>query len=79
MIIENFKPDEEQSKLIAEKLNYLSNAVDRLNRFDWNGLALSIVISISINLAVDTDGGRLLYKLFEQAFNEAIKLLPHHL
>lgn len=75
-IIENFNPPQEQLEYITDQLKYLADAVDRLNKFDWRGLALSIVVGIAINLTVDTEGGRLLFKLFEQAFQSALLLLP---
>lgn len=75
MIAEEFKPTPEQSEFISERLEYLSRAADRLNRFDWNGLAISVVVSIAVNLSVDTERGRLLYTLFKAAFQTTTKLL----
>jgi hypothetical protein len=75
LVIENFNPTQEQLASINERLDYLGKAVDRLNRFDWKGIALSVVVSIAINLTVDTEGGRLLLKLFQQSFEAIIKLL----
>jgi hypothetical protein len=75
LVCKNFSPTQEQLKIIDERLDYLSKAVDRLNRFDWKGLALSIVVSISVNLCVDTDGGRKLLELFKQAFTGVLHLL----
>lgn len=74
-IIENFKPSPDQMESINSQLDYLANAVDRLNRFDWRGLAISTLIGIAINLSVDTERGRLLFRLFQQAFHAAEKLL----
>jgi hypothetical protein len=75
MIAEEFKPTPEQSQFINERLDYLSRAADRLNRFDWNGLAISIVVSIAVNLSVDTERGRVLFSLFKAAFQATTKLL----
>jgi hypothetical protein len=75
MIAEEFKPTPEQSQFINERLNYLAQAVDRLNRFDWNGLAISVVVNIAINLSVDTERGRVLYTMFKAAFQATTKLL----
>jgi len=76
LVEENFQLDLEQTKHINEQLNYLSDAVERLNRFDWRGLAISIVMSIAANLCVDTEKGKLLFDLFRQAINSTTKLLP---
>ncbi len=75
LIDENFKPTPEQSVFIDERLNYLSRAVDRLNRFDWQGLAIQVVVSIAVNLSVDTERGRILFNLFKQAFQSTMKML----
>ena len=39
-LIETFNPTEEQLHGVSEKVNYLISAVERLNRFDWKGVAL---------------------------------------
>ena len=75
LLVENFKPTVEQAEFINGQLDYLTEAVDRLNRFDWRALAISVVISIAVNLSVDTEKGRLLFSLFEQAFRSTVKLL----
>lgn len=75
MIYEEFNPTREQQQFIAERLDYLARAADRLNRFDWNGLAISIVVSIAVNLSVDTERGRVLFTLFKTAFQATTKLL----
>jgi len=49
--------------------------VDRLNRFDWSGLAISIVVSIAVNMSVDTEDGRVLFTLFKAAFQATTKFL----
>jgi len=74
-VVENFNPTPEQQEFVDERLDYLRTAVDRLNRFDWKGLAISIGTSIAINLAVDTETGRQLFQLFQQAFQSLTKLL----
>ena len=68
LVYKKYRPDEAQKEFIEERLTYLSKAVDRLNRFDWKGLAISVIVGIGINLSVDTESGKALLKLFEQAF-----------
>jgi hypothetical protein len=75
LVSENFEPTPEQEAFITERLDYLTKAADRLNRFDWRGVALSIVLSIGVNLAVDTSTGPKLLHLFQQAFQGAKHLL----
>jgi hypothetical protein len=69
LLISAFKPTQQQLGLVEAQLSYLSNAVDRLNRFDWRGAAISTLLSISIALTLSTDQGRQLYGLFQQAFS----------
>lgn len=75
LVEENFHPTEKQSEFIKEHLDYLSESANRLNRLDWRGLAISTFIAISINLSVDTERGRILWRLFEQAFQSTLKFL----
>lgn len=76
LIVENYNPIDEQLEEINERLDYLGKAIDRLNRFDWKSVALSTVIGIATNLAVDAEGGRKLFELFQEAFSQLIQLLP---
>jgi hypothetical protein len=69
LLIAAFKPTRQQLDLVDGQLSYLKDAVDRLNRFDWRGVAISTLLSISIALSFDTERGRQLYGLFQQAFS----------
>jgi hypothetical protein len=75
LVCENFKPTQEQLGIIDERLDYLSKAVDRLNRFDWKSVALNTVLTVVVALSCDTEKGRLLWNLFEQAFAAVMHLL----
>lgn len=75
LVVENYNPTNDQLDFISERLDYLTDSVNRLNRYDWKGLALSILTSIAINLTVDTQGGKMLFELFTQALHSVIKLL----
>lgn len=76
LVAKNFTPSDEEMKLVSDRLEYLAEATNRLNRFDWRGLVISTLLSISTTLSLDTNSGRLLYGLFQQAFNAALRLLP---
>jgi hypothetical protein len=67
LVVQTFKPDAQQAEEISAKLSYLQSAVERLNRFDWKGVALSTIIGIATSLSLDTEKGRLLWTLFQQA------------
>ena len=75
LIENNFHPIEEQLIEINKHLDYLSNAVDRLNRFDWRALFITTVWEIGIALALDPEGVRRLSELLRQAFTDVIGLL----
>ena len=75
LLEENFHPTKEQTEFINQQLDYLSGAVDRLNRIDWRGLTISILMGIAINLSVDTEKGKLIFSLFQQALQAATKLM----
>lgn len=70
-----FQPDDEQKRMIEERLNYLTEAVDRLNRYDWKGVAVSTVIGIATTLTLDTQQGQVLWGLFKTAFRAAFQLM----
>jgi hypothetical protein len=73
-LIQTFKPNREQLRVISQQLDYLAAAVDRLNKFDWKGVALSTLIGISTALTLDTERGRQLYGLFQQALSTLLYL-----
>ncbi len=74
LIINNFHPAEDKLNIINEKLDYLSEAINRLNKFDWKSVMITMIIDISIALSLDTEKGRQLYHLFKTVFNEIPKL-----
>ena len=48
MLIEEYKPTEEQLNSIEDRLKYLSDSTERLNKVDWQGVAISTIMSISM-------------------------------
>jgi hypothetical protein len=79
LLVENYNPTADQLREINMRLDHLVDAVDHALRWDWKALALSTFIEISIALTLDTEAGRELYKLFQQAFQHVVFLLqsPH--
>ena len=75
LISVEYNPTEDQLEIIQDRLKYLSDSLDRLNKVDWQGIAISSVISISIALSLDTEQGKNLFDLFKQAFTAALELL----
>ena len=75
VITKEFQPSKDEMKVIEDRLNYLSESLDRLNRFDWKSVAISTVMSISITLSLDTEKGNQLRASFKQIFTQAVNLL----
>lgn len=63
-----YAPTNEQLEVIQDRIDYLSDSVNRLNKTDWQGIAVSAIISISIALNLDTEKGKNLFSLFKQSF-----------
>ena len=73
--VKQFRPSADQLASIEKQIKYLSDAVDRLNKFDWKGVAISTLIGVCTNLSLDTERGRQLYGLFQQAMTAVSHLL----
>ena len=76
LIVQNFNPKKEELESIEARLKYLSDAVDKHNRFDWKGIAISTVIAIIIALSLSPEQGNQLFQLFKEIFSNVIYLLP---
>lgn len=74
LIKENFDPTADQMNIVDERLNYLSDALDRLNKFDWKSVLLSSAVSIVTALSLDTARGKLLFDFLKQAFMHVVFL-----
>lgn len=68
-VINELKANNEEQKIINSKLDYLIEAVNNQNKFDWKGIAINTLISISTKLALDSVNIIILRDLFEKAIN----------
>lgn len=75
LLLKDYKPSEDELKAIDARLEYLSNAVDRLNKIDWRSVAITTLMTISTTLTLDTEKGRLLFDLFKQVFSSVLQLM----
>jgi len=75
LIMKAFNPSKDKIRIIENRLMYLSESLDRLNKIDWKGIAISTVISISIALSLDPEKGKLLFNIFKQVFSGILKLM----
>ena len=75
MIVQNFDPNKEELESINARLEYLSDAMDKHNRFDWKGIAINTVIAITVALSLNPEQASQLFQLFRQVFSNLIYLL----
>ncbi|MBN1516817.1 hypothetical protein JXA32_09645 [Candidatus Sumerlaeota bacterium] len=69
LILTTYHPNDECQKQIQDQLDYLTERVDKLNKFDWCGVAIQILIGISIQLAFNEESRRQLFDLFKECFS----------
>lgn len=69
LIHKSLEISEEEQQLVNDRLEYLIDAINRLNKFDWKSVAISTIMSISIALTLDTTKGQLLFDLFKKVFS----------
>ena len=75
LIVNEFQPSVEQQKIIMDRLDYLSGALDRLTKMDWRQIVISSLVSISIALTLDTEKGDKLFELFKRVFLNVVQLI----
>jgi len=47
-IINEFNPTDAQFHQITERLDHLAESVDKLNRFDWKGVAINTILTVAL-------------------------------
>lgn len=76
LLVKNFNPNKDELAAISDRLEYLSDAMDKHNKFDWKGIAIHTVITIIVTLALNPEQSQQLFQLFKQVFSNIIYLLP---
>ena len=76
LIVNNFTLNRKQTDAIKNRLKYLSDAIDKHNKFDWKGIAIHTAITIAITLALNPEQTHQLFQLFKQVFSNILYLLP---
>ncbi len=69
LIHKNLETTVEEQQVVNNQLDYLIEAMNRLNKFDWKSIAISSIMSISVALTLDTNKGQLLFDLFKKVFS----------
>jgi hypothetical protein len=64
--------DQEHQRLVADRLDYLKDAADRQGRRDWLHMALGVLVSIIVQVALPADAARELMRHAGVALRSAI-------
>ncbi|MDR7856108.1 hypothetical protein [Tissierella sp.] len=67
--------DEEDSKTINEKLDYLIESSERMGKKDWLNIFYGSMFSLSISLALNPEQGQTMINLFKSAVLGIVKFL----
>lgn len=68
----HFTLTEKELSEIHSKLNYLIERTDKLNKFDWKGTTLNVILSIITNLSFDTQQGAQLWGFVKSVFSNKL-------
>lgn len=66
LVTDMIKLNENQYLQFNERLDYMSGALDRLDKVDWKGIAISTLMSAAIALNLDTSIGNKWFAAIEQ-------------
>jgi hypothetical protein len=77
ILARDYANNDNQIKLINDRLDYLIDAVDRLNKTDWKGILISTVIGMITSLTLDRERGAELMNLFINIIHIAPTLFPN--
>lgn len=75
-IPQHFQLEPEQLESVNNRIDYLSQAVDRLNKTDWKGILIAQYIALLTTMALNPDQAKNLYDLFIKVLH-IIPLLNH--
>ncbi len=75
LIQKEFKPSEDEMKVVADRLDYLANALDRLNKFDWKGVLVATVGGIATALSLDPEKAAIVWNFFKDMLERVVPLL----
>ena len=64
----------EQNSFVREKLNYLVDATKRLGRKDWVLLAMAVIVTFAVQLALPPDKAQLLWNMLKEAVSGVVQV-----
>ncbi len=71
---EQFSPAKEELDKINKRLDYLSEEVSKLNKFNWKSVAFSTLVKIATKLSLDSDQFKELIELFKKSCGVVLQL-----
>lgn len=74
-LIEQVQSDQENVRIINEKMDYLVNSIDRMGKVDWKNIFVGAMVNLSITLALDPEQAKTIISIFKTVIDGAIKLL----
>lgn len=77
-IKKQFELTEGQLEVVNDRISYISERLDKLNKTDWQGIVISAILSIATALSLDTTQGKILLDLFKHALTSVSASLLGH-
>ncbi|WPP53554.1 hypothetical protein [Catalinimonas niigatensis] len=77
LLKENFDLNKQQYLTAEQKIHYLKEALERLNKTDWKGILFTTIITISYDLAFNAEKRDKLFSLFSKVWSILQALSPH--
>ena len=74
-ITKEFKLQKEESQFVRQKLNYLADAARRQPRRDWENIAVSVIMSLAIQLALAPEQAKSLFELVKNTLKGVFHLM----
>jgi hypothetical protein len=76
LVVNQFQPSPEQLRRIEARLDHIVEVLEKdPPKVDWKGIAISALIGIATDLALDPEKTRRLFLLFQEAVTKALHLL----
>ena len=74
-VTKHFQLSQEQGELVRFKLDYLSDAVKRQGRLDWEHICISVLVTIVMGLAMAPEQAKELWTLFKEAVGHFVHFI----
>ncbi len=76
LLAENFGLTKTQIELVHKRMDYLSEATERLKKTDWKGITISTIVAIAYDLSFDEYKRSMLFGLFSKLWAIVQQLPP---